>query len=88
MGNGNKAQMKRERNAKAGTEAKSQLKINVASKTIQCKTCFQTFMCTSKAPELTLHASNKHDKTLPECFPDFKESDVKTDKPNAKANGK
>ncbi|KAJ2744152.1 hypothetical protein GGI20_003190 [Coemansia sp. BCRC 34301] len=30
MGNGNKAQMKRERNAKTGTEAKSQLKINVA----------------------------------------------------------
>ncbi|KAJ2734292.1 hypothetical protein IW152_002423 [Coemansia sp. BCRC 34962] len=80
--------MKRERNAKIGTEAKSQLKINIASKTIQCKTCFQTFMCTSKSPELTLHASNKHSKTLAECFPDFKENEAKIDKPNAKASGK
>ncbi|KAJ2629882.1 hypothetical protein GGF44_004181 [Coemansia sp. RSA 1694] len=78
MGNGNKAQMKRERNAKAGTEAKSQLKINVASKTIQCKVCFQTFM-------LTLHADNKHSKTLLECFPEYKEADPKAD---AKANSK
>ncbi|KAJ2493609.1 hypothetical protein IWW37_000475 [Coemansia sp. RSA 2050] len=70
--------MKRERNAKIGTEAKSQLKINIASKTIQCKTCFQTFMCTSKSP----------DKTLAECFPDFKENEAKIDKPNAKASGK
>ncbi|KAJ1651918.1 hypothetical protein GGF38_005477 [Coemansia sp. RSA 25] len=85
MGNGNKAQMKRERNAKAGTEAKSQLKINVASKTIQCKVCFQTFMCTSKPPELTLHADNKHSKTLLECFPEYKEADPKAD---AKANSK
>ncbi|KAJ2749878.1 hypothetical protein GGH94_004631 [Coemansia aciculifera] len=89
MGNGNKAQMKRERNAKAGTEAKSQLKINVASKTIQCKVCFQTFMCTSKVPELTLHADNKHSKTLLECFPEHKENETKSDnKPNAKVSGK
>ncbi|KAJ2812076.1 hypothetical protein H4S07_001643 [Coemansia furcata] len=83
--------MKRERNAKAGTEAKSQLKVNVASKTIQCKVCFQTFMCTSKIPELTQHADNKHSKTLQECFPGHgeKENDGKADnKTNVKANGK
>ncbi|KAJ2034475.1 hypothetical protein GGI13_001542 [Coemansia sp. RSA 455] len=71
--------MKRERNAKAGTEAKSQLKINVASKTIQCKVCFQTFMCTSKVP----------DKSLLECFPEYKENEAKSDnKTNAKVSGK
>ncbi|CAO3698782.1 unnamed protein product [Rhizopus microsporus] len=48
MGNGAKAQMKRERNAKQNQkkEGASQLKANAAAKNIICKTCFQTFLCT------------------------------------------
>ncbi|KAI8143625.1 At2g23090 like protein [Fennellomyces sp. T-0311] len=72
MGNGAKAQMKRERNAKgAGKEAKSQLKVNAAAKNIVCKTCFQTFLTTASEKLLQEHASNKHNKTVKECFPDF-----------------
>ncbi|KAG1150663.1 hypothetical protein G6F60_006793 [Rhizopus arrhizus] len=78
MGNGAKAQMKRERNAKQNQkkDANSQLKANAAAKNIICKTCFQTFLCTSreKAKEdysLTEHAENKHSKTMKECFPDY-----------------
>ncbi|KAJ2881241.1 hypothetical protein H4R27_004221 [Coemansia aciculifera] len=72
MGNGNKAQMKRERNAKAGTEAKSQLKINVASKTIQCK--FQN----NKHSKTLLEC-------FPEHKENETKSD---NKPNAKVSGK
>ncbi|CRK10916.1 hypothetical protein HYQ45_004474 [Verticillium longisporum] len=72
MGNGNRAQQKRERNAeKAGKPAKSQLKVNAAAKDIQCQICKATFLKTTKAPALTEHADNKHKKTLPDCFPTF-----------------
>lgn len=39
---------------------------------IKCKICMQTFMQTTKAPELTQHAESKHKKTIGDCFPDFK----------------
>ncbi|KAI9012566.1 At2g23090 like protein [Phycomyces blakesleeanus] len=72
MGNGQKAQMKRERNAKsAGKAANSQLKVNEAAKNIICKQCFQTFLCTSREKALTEHAENKHGKTMKDCFPDY-----------------
>ncbi|KAI9474043.1 MAG: At2g23090 like protein [Benjaminiella poitrasii] len=64
--------MKRERNAKGSKkEPTSQLKTNQAAKNIICKTCFQTFLCTSREKALTEHAANKHNKTMKECFPDF-----------------
>ena len=72
MGNGAKAQQKRDRNnEKAAKGGKSQLKGNEAAKNIACKTCFQTFLSTSRGPELEQHAANKHSKTLAECFPAF-----------------
>ncbi|ORE10612.1 DUF1909-domain-containing protein, partial [Rhizopus microsporus var. microsporus] len=68
---GAKAQMKRERNAKQNQkkDGASQLKANAAAKNIICKTCFQTFLCTSREKALTEHAQNKHNKTMKECFP-------------------
>ncbi|KAI8890079.1 DUF1909-domain-containing protein [Backusella circina FSU 941] len=72
MGNGAKAQQKRERNAKnSKKENGSQLKVNETAKNIICKTCFQTFLCTSREKALTEHAENKHSKTMKECFPDY-----------------
>ncbi|KAM0253986.1 hypothetical protein ACHAQJ_006999 [Trichoderma viride] len=71
MGNGAKAQMKRERNAKDGKAAKSQLKVNQQAMDIQCQICKSTFLKTTKAPALTEHAQNKHSKGLTECFPTF-----------------
>ncbi|KAI8374590.1 At2g23090 like protein [Radiomyces spectabilis] len=72
MGNGAKAQQKRERNAKnQKSDAKSQLKVNAAAKNIICMQCRQTFLCTSREKALTEHAENKHNKTMKECFPDF-----------------
>jgi hypothetical protein len=48
-GNGAKAAQKRERNAKdAKGAAKSQLKVNEAAKTTQCKICFTTFLSTTR----------------------------------------
>ncbi|KAH8883879.1 DUF1909-domain-containing protein [Thozetella sp. PMI_491] len=71
-GNGAKAAQKRERNqAKAGGAAKSQLKVNAKAMNIQCKTCFQAFMITTKEPELKRHAEDKHSKTIQDCFPDW-----------------
>ncbi|KAI0126452.1 At2g23090 like protein [Xylariales sp. AK1849] len=71
MGNGARAQQKRERNAKdaKGGAAKSQLKTNAKAMNIQCQICKSTFLGTTRAPQLTEHAVNKHSKTLPECFP-------------------
>ncbi|PWZ02277.1 DUF1909-domain-containing protein [Testicularia cyperi] len=70
MGNGAKAQQKRERNAKAGAgEAKSQLKVNEAAKNVMCMTCRQTFLLTVRQPALEQHASDRHNKTFAECFP-------------------
>ncbi|KIK71280.1 hypothetical protein GYMLUDRAFT_33423 [Collybiopsis luxurians FD-317 M1] len=73
MGNGAKAQQKRERNAEkgAGKGAKSQTKTNEAAKSIICQTCRQAFFITTRAPELEQHAQNKHSKTMAECFPTF-----------------
>ncbi|EPQ60933.1 DUF1909-domain-containing protein [Gloeophyllum trabeum ATCC 11539] len=74
MGNGAKAQQKRERNSKAppAKGSKSQLKVNEAAKNIVCTTCRQPFMITTRQPALEQHAQNKHSKTLADCFPDFK----------------
>ncbi|CAL1696494.1 unnamed protein product [Somion occarium] len=70
MGNGAKAQQKRERNqAKAGSTAKSQNKVNEAAKNIICMTCRQTFLLTTRAPALEEHAQNRHGKTMADCFP-------------------
>ncbi|KEZ46004.1 hypothetical protein SAPIO_CDS1407 [Scedosporium apiospermum] len=71
MGNGAKAQQKRERNQKDSKVAKSQLKSNTAACNIVCNVCKQSFLQTSKAPTLTIHAENKHSKTLADCFPNF-----------------
>ncbi|OBZ79667.1 hypothetical protein A0H81_00562 [Grifola frondosa] len=72
MGNGAKAQQKRERNAaKAGATAKSQNKTNQAALNIVCQTCRQAFLLTTRAPALEEHAQNKHAKTIAECFPTF-----------------
>ncbi|KAH9861422.1 hypothetical protein J1614_011168 [Plenodomus biglobosus] len=71
MGNGAKAQQKRDRKGDAGPkEAKSQLKANAAAQTIKCKTCFQTFQGTTSRKMLTDHASNKHSKEYTDCFND------------------
>ncbi|EKM48002.1 uncharacterized protein PHACADRAFT_266604 [Phanerochaete carnosa HHB-10118-sp] len=70
MGNGARAQQKRERNqAKTASTAKSQTKVNEAAKNIMCQTCRQTFLLTTRAPALEEHAQNKHSKTMAECFP-------------------
>ncbi|KAI0786031.1 At2g23090 like protein [Abortiporus biennis] len=70
MGNGAKAQQKRERNAaKGGATAKSQIKTNEAAKNIICSVCRQTFLLTTREPALTEHAQNKHNKSAAECFP-------------------
>ncbi|KAF4510231.1 hypothetical protein G6O67_002136 [Ophiocordyceps sinensis] len=70
MGNGNRAQQKRERNQKdQQTTAKSQLKVNEKAMNIQCQICKATFLQTTKAPALLEHASNKHKKGLTDCFP-------------------
>ncbi|KAH7081460.1 At2g23090 like protein [Paraphoma chrysanthemicola] len=69
MGNGAKAQQKRDRKGDSGPkEAKSQLKANAAAQTIKCKTCFQTFQGTTSQKMLTDHASNKHSKQFTDCF--------------------
>ena len=60
MGNGAKAQMKRERNAKGGGgEAKSQLKSNQKAMNVQCSICKQPFMLTVKKPALMDHVNSK-----------------------------
>ncbi|KAH7156255.1 At2g23090 like protein [Dactylonectria macrodidyma] len=73
MGNGAKAQQKRDRNQKEGKVAKSQLKVNKQACDIQCQICKSTFLKTTKAPALTEHAENKHSKTIEECFPTFQQ---------------
>ena len=73
MGNGARAQQKRERNQKDTKVAKSQLKTNAQACDIQCTICKSTFLKTTKAPALKEHAENKHSKTIADCFPSFKE---------------
>ncbi|KAL1922955.1 uncharacterized protein VTP21DRAFT_9331 [Calcarisporiella thermophila] len=71
MGNGQKAQHKRERNAKkdASSGKSSQLKSNEAAKNIICQVCRQAFLCTVREKALEEHAENKHGKKGVECFP-------------------
>ncbi|TVY19195.1 Uncharacterized protein LARI1_G001771 [Lachnellula arida] len=71
MGNGAKAASKRDRKDKDTKVAKSQLKANEQAMDIQCVTCKSTFLKTTRAPALTEHATNKHSKTLADCFPTF-----------------
>ncbi|KAK9766338.1 hypothetical protein K7432_004661 [Basidiobolus ranarum] len=75
MGNGQKAQQKRERNAKLDKKNAntSQLKANAAAKSVICQTCRQTFLCTIREKALAEHAENKHSKTTADCFPGFVE---------------
>ncbi|KAK4193454.1 At2g23090 like protein [Podospora australis] len=71
-GNGAKAAQKRARNAKdAAPKAASQLKTNKQAMSIICDKCKQTFLSTSRAPQLTLHAVNKHSSDIKTCFPNF-----------------
>ncbi|KAF2748235.1 DUF1909-domain-containing protein [Sporormia fimetaria CBS 119925] len=68
MGNGAKAQQKRERAKDKGkSEPKSQLKSNAAAQTIKCKICFQPFQSTTNRKMLEGHAEN-HNKDFVECF--------------------
>ncbi|TPX40538.1 hypothetical protein SeLEV6574_g06564 [Synchytrium endobioticum] len=72
MGNGQKAQTRRDRAARDASKAGSQLKINEAAKSIQCKICLQTFMKTANRQQLEAHQSSKHEgKTFEACFPGF-----------------
>ncbi|KAL8387874.1 hypothetical protein RB595_009611 [Gaeumannomyces hyphopodioides] len=70
MGNGNRAQQKRERNAKDQKGIKkSQLKV---AKKIQCEICKVTFLSTIRGEELEQHSINKHAKRdMVECFPTY-----------------
>ncbi|KAF8273760.1 At2g23090 like protein [Lactarius quietus] len=70
MGNGAKAQQKRERNAEKNPKGgKSQSKSNEAAKTIQCVICKQPFLVTTRAPALEEHSQNRHSKSMADCFP-------------------
>ncbi|CAO1617506.1 unnamed protein product [Parajaminaea phylloscopi] len=72
MGNGAKAQQKRDRAAAGGKkEPSSQLKTNQAALTVICNVCRQTFLQTVREPALKEHAENKHSKTVKDCFPSW-----------------
>ncbi|KAI8641001.1 At2g23090 like protein [Parasitella parasitica] len=72
MGNGAKKISRQERKKdQPGKGASSQKKTNEAAKNIICKTCFQSFLCTSREKALSEHAENKHSKTVKECFGDW-----------------
>ncbi|CAG8644612.1 2845_t:CDS:2, partial [Gigaspora rosea] len=88
MGNGQKAQHKRER-AKGSAQKTASTQVcsiddstkvdlfpgtlNEAAKTVICKVCRNTFLCTVRQKALKEHAENKHSKNLEECFPGFTE---------------
>eukprot|EP00048_Salpingoeca_helianthica_P015179 m.225509 g.225509 ORF g.225509 m.225509 type:complete len:82 (-) comp16706_c0_seq1:656-901(-) len=66
------SQAKAQEKARAAKGAVSQLKVNEKAMTIQCKVCLQTFLCTTKKPELEEHVANKHGKKgFDECFPGY-----------------
>ncbi|KAJ3750094.1 At2g23090 like protein [Lentinula detonsa] len=72
MGNGAKANQRRERSAKNTDKGNtSQKKTNEAAKSIICQSCRQDFFITTRQPALEEHAQNKHSKTMTECFPNF-----------------
>ncbi|KAK9897099.1 DUF1909-domain-containing protein [Cystobasidium minutum MCA 4210] len=69
MGNGAKAQQKRDRAAKDGKkEPNSQLKTNEKAMNKKCNICMSTFLQTTSKKGLDEHAQNKHSKTGTECF--------------------
>ena len=76
MTNGNKAQQKRERNAKKNPASKdkaSQLKQNQKALTVVCQFCRQSFLQTTDKGTLDLHV-DKHSKAgkgFDDCFPGF-----------------
>ncbi|KAJ2145044.1 hypothetical protein IW136_001117 [Coemansia sp. RSA 678] len=80
MGNGAKAQQKRERGKNEAKPAKSQLKQNEMAKTIICSVCRSTFLCTVKKNELQVHAQNKHSKAFDDCFQGYVEPPPKKTK--------
>ncbi|WVO14050.1 hypothetical protein L204_101675 [Cryptococcus depauperatus] len=72
MGNGAKAQQRKERGAKeAGKKGDpSQLKTNAASLSIQCDICKAVFQGTSTIVVLQQHVDSKHPKSeVKKCFP-------------------
>ncbi|CBZ55346.1 conserved hypothetical protein [Neospora caninum Liverpool] len=75
MGKGSNACKKNTARARADEaktkEPKSQLKSNQAAMSIKCKICMQPFMKTQSVAQLNEHATNKHNKTVAECFPDM-----------------
>ncbi|CAJ0836469.1 15303_t:CDS:2 [Entrophospora sp. SA101] len=64
MGNGQKAQHKRERNQKANgaKNASSQLKVNEAARTVICQVCRNTFLCTIRAKARKIIALENYKK--------------------------
>ncbi|CZT25818.1 uncharacterized protein RCC_11487 [Ramularia collo-cygni] len=69
MGNGAKAQQKRERAAdKTKKGPTSQLKSNAAAKSVKCKVCFQDFQSTVNRTALDQHAESRHSKKYEDCF--------------------
>ncbi|KAL0478049.1 hypothetical protein AKO1_005413, partial [Acrasis kona] len=73
--NANKAQQKRERNAKndKAKEPTSQLKANQsANQAFVCTVCRQPYMSTTREEQLREHVDSKHAKnnaTFEQCFP-------------------
>ncbi|KAL8387873.1 hypothetical protein RB595_009611 [Gaeumannomyces hyphopodioides] len=60
MGNGNRAQQKRERNAKDQKGIKkSQLKVNEQAKKIQCEICKVTFLSTIRGEDTRSTSTQK-----------------------------
>ncbi|KAJ8113143.1 hypothetical protein OPT61_g4661 [Boeremia exigua] len=70
MGNGAKAQQKRDRKGDAGPkEAKSQLKsVRLSYPAAQPDKTTVTFQSTTNRKLLTEHATNKHSKQFTDCF--------------------
>merc|ERR1711935_103221 len=61
---------KMEKAGKAG--GGSQLKQQGAALNIKCFICYNSFMCTTRLPELKEHVANKHPKkTFEECFKEY-----------------
>ncbi|KAF7320236.1 hypothetical protein MKEN_00808100 [Mycena kentingensis (nom. inval.)] len=46
----------------------TQLQVNAAAKSIICSICRQSFLLTTRAPALEQHSSDRHGKTMAECF--------------------
>jgi hypothetical protein len=72
--NGNKAAMKRERNAKkvqADKGETSQLKSNQKAMNLQCAFCRQSFLSTADKTTLDAHVEkhSKAGKSFADCFP-------------------